>query len=815
MHNILKMVGLGESCKWEIAGSTKSLDVILKENTLLLEQAGQINLHYTCHHIDPATQRDFSLGEWLFLDFDKIENYNESLALKYLDAFTLTTGLDPKYVWVISSGNGVHLLVKILPYSLLYLESHKSTYSKLCEDLEKTLVSLGLTGELDRVFQKTKSLRLPNTINRKPNQPDRRCVLLKEGEPLLIDFLTQYRQLYDSSFSLDKETKRLENLSSKSNLPAIIGANGAISTIATSEEILAKCGFTQNLKTDMAYLPREEWLRAVGLLTSLNMEAQAHEWSSMSATYKQTETESIIESSKQKGLHPTSCKKIKETYSESLTKACDTCQFKSCGSPAKLFEDETMKSYSQGFYEYFEKNGEMKRGKINYVQLSLFCYNRLNIFNVKEHDSVYSWNHEQLIYEEQTKHSMAKTFNSLVRPAPLDTTEFLNKGIDNMKIHHTKNEEEVLPPSGYIPLANGWLNALTGDLEPYTPKWLVTHKVPVNFDPLATCPTFEKFLQERIGDADTIQVLLQYICYALAGIKHPNRKILVLEGPAGTGKTTLVGLFTRLFGHLYASAQLQHLTGRFEMSIFEGKRLVYFDEAPQERDTVLIEVLKNISGNSEIRVERKNQDAKTIQNFARMIISCNEIPRGGAMDSGFMDRLLIVPMHSQIETRNHADVEAMFSETSGILNLVLKQFKHLQLQDFQINPTAVTKKQSDIYQLENEPVAAFIEQEIDFVACPLVDSKYIKENSVLASERTAVSLKNFRSAFCHWAKDEAPYYKEMTLIHLRKRLENLLKTLYRKDALKPKIVQNSQYYIAGMRFKNLNNYEKPNAADKF
>lgn len=824
MHNILKMTGLGEDARWEIVGSTPSLEKVFTDASLIISQAGAINLHYTCHHVNPASQRDFQTGEWLFLDVDKITDYSPDKVTKYIDALSITIGIDRKYIWGISSGNGVHLLIKIQKYNLDYLEVHKSTYTKLCADFKTAFTSFGLTGEMDLVFNKAKSLRLPNTLNRKEGLDDKKCELVQRGEEYGVDILTKYRKTYDQSFDLEHEIKKmavaLANSQKNHALPAIIQkADVSVNNIASKHEILEKCSFVGKLKTDLPYLPREEWLRGVSLLTTLNMEEEAHEWSSISPVYKHSETEEIINSTKAKDLFPTSCAKIQETFNKELVAGCASCPYKSCKSPARLFTDETILAMSQGFQILREnKKGETVNVGINYFELANFCYKYLHTFKVEEHDMIYSWNFDDHIYEPQDNHSMAKKFNDLIRPRPLDPTETLHKGLNSMAIEHRKKEKEVLPPEGFIPLQNGWLNAFTGDLESYTPKFLVTQKIPTVYDPIAKCPHFEKFLKERIGDEETISVVLDFMCYALAGIKHPNRKILVLEGPQGTGKTTLVTVFEKLFGYLATQANLKHLVGRFETASFVDKRLVIFDEAPQEKDSSLIEVLKNLSGSPTMRVERKNENATTAQNLARLVISCNAIPRGGAMDSGFMDRLLIVPMHNQIEVENRdsKEVDAILGEMSGVLNLVLKQYKKLSQKNFQIFQSAVTQTQADNYQRNSDPIAAFIEENVDFVACPPDMPSYYDRNCVFGSEETCILMKNFKEVFARWASEEVPYWTNISSAELKKRLEFLSKTLYKKKYFFDRTAKNKNIVLCGMRFKNRQNLQKdPNPEDRF
>lgn len=822
MHNLLQFTGLGDQAQWKVVGSNENLENLLTDPTLYLSQCGRINVHYTCHHVTPDGQRSFKEGEWLFFDVDHIENYKKENWHLYQKALSEVLGIDPKYIWVINSGHGVHLLIKMIRYSIDYLETHKSTYSKITLMLLDKFKQMGLTGELDPVFHQSKSLRLPHTLNRKENMEDVTCDLAYKAELYCKDLLTEFRLTYDSTFSIEQEIKKravvLSNSPQNYALGDIVGKPGhKVNTIASKNDIMKNCSFMSELQKDLAYLGRDQWLKGVTLLATLNMEEEAHLWSSNSPNYKYSETQNIIESAKEKDIQPTSCDKIIETFPDQ-TKKCSECPFrKFCKSPAKVHDDPVNQAAARGFYTFIPgKNGEMKRGPIDYKSCADYCNKHFNTTSIIEYREVYSWNDSELRYEKQSEYDMAELFYELITPKLVDSTTLMTKGFNSIMIHHKKKEKEFLPPDGYIPLTNGWLNCRTGNLEPYTPDRFVTDKIPIQFDPTAKAPNFSAFLEKQIGDKETIKMLLQYICYALAGIKHPNRRILVLEGPPGTGKSTVIDVFSALFGEFFQVSNLKHLSGRFELSAFENKRLVYFDEAPAARDDALIEQLKNLSGSPHIRVEKKGEDPVLKQNYARMVISCNTIPRGGGLDAGFMDRLLIIPMHNQIEQQQMDAKESLYlPELSGILNLVLDQYKELSESHFNIKASEVSKQQSIVYQIDTDPVAQFFDHEIEFVKHADNRLQYIADNSTYGSDMISIKTSTLRKAFINFCKEEGHLkHAELSAQSFKARIENLARTYFKTRGASVKIVTYARYtYLTGVRFVNSANYRESSSGD--
>jgi putative DNA primase/helicase len=87
---------------------------------------------------------------------------------------------------------------------------------------------------------------------------------------------------------------------------------------------------------------------------------------------------------------------------------------------------------------------------------------------------------------------------------------------------------------------NGTLDLRSGQLRPHDPADLITKLVPIDFDPAALCPIWERFLLE-IFDGDTEMVLFvqRSIGYSLTGLTS-EQVVFILWGAGSNGKSVLI-----------------------------------------------------------------------------------------------------------------------------------------------------------------------------------------------------------------------------------------------------------------------------------
>ncbi|MCB1188752.1 ATP-binding cassette domain-containing protein, partial [bacterium] len=94
--------------------------------------------------------------------------------------------------------------------------------------------------------------------------------------------------------------------------------------------------------------------------------------------------------------------------------------------------------------------------------------------------------------------------------------------------------------SGRICLLNGTLNVATGELEKHSPDHQLRYRLDIEYDPQATCPTYDEQIRQTLkGDEKAISLFDEFAALTLVPDMR-YQKALYLIGPGGSGKSTLL-----------------------------------------------------------------------------------------------------------------------------------------------------------------------------------------------------------------------------------------------------------------------------------
>lgn len=225
------------------------------------------------------------------------------------------------------------------------------------------------------------------------------------------------------------------------------------------------------------------------------------------------------------------------------------------------------------------------------------------------------------------------------------------------------------------------LAAETGrEFRPHAAGDLVTKLAPVEYDPAAACPTWDRFILEIMGDDDDLADYLQRaLGYAITGVVREHA-FFFLYGTGRNGKTTaLKTLFTILGDYaneidsdlLISQNNAQHPTGLTEL---EGRRLVMADEADDGRRLAEAQV-KKLTGGNPIQARRMHQDFYTFLPSHHLFFAANHKPEIRGTDPGIWRRVKLIPFTVSFDADMPGgrlpdlDLEAkLLAEAPGILN---------------------------------------------------------------------------------------------------------------------------------------------------
>lgn len=268
-----------------------------------------------------------------------------------------------------------------------------------------------------------------------------------------------------------------------------------------------------------------------------------------------------------------------------------------------------------------------------------------------------------------------------------------------------------------VNVRNGLLDIRDMSFKEHTPSYLSTVQLNVEYNPQANCPQFEKFLNEVL-DCRLIPLVQEILGYLLT-TNTSAQKSFVLLGPARTGKSTLLWVveYLLLGKKNVSNIPWQEIGDKFKTAELLGKLANVFSDLPSKSidDTGIFKV---VTGEDYLMAEKKNKNPFKFRPFARLVFSCNELPKNYVdRTEGFYRRLIIVPFNRQIE-KNKIDKALKYKfqrEKEGILNWALEGLRRLYENNFEFSENELTDEVKKEYKRENNNVISFVEEccEID------------------------------------------------------------------------------------------------------
>ncbi|MEK6440118.1 bifunctional DNA primase/polymerase [Pseudonocardia sp. T1-2H] len=154
----------------------------------------------------------------------------------------------------------------------------------------------------------------------------------------------------------------------------------------------------------------------------------------------------------------------------------------------------------------------------------------------------------------------------------------------------------------WLNVANGLLNWKTGVLWEHTPDHDSDYQFPVEFDPAATAPRFERFLAEVLHK-DDVETVLRMFGYCLFR-GYPIHKAFMLTGSGSNGKSLLLKTLVQMLGKRNTSGNSPQSFGaeRFSVGDLHGKFANIAFDVSSERfvDTA---AWKQLTSGDEVRFE--------------------------------------------------------------------------------------------------------------------------------------------------------------------------------------------------------------------
>jgi putative DNA primase/helicase len=309
-----------------------------------------------------------------------------------------------------------------------------------------------------------------------------------------------------------------------------------------------------------------------------------------------------------------------------------------------------------------------------------------------------------------------------------------------------------------INLRNGTL-VITKDgvlLKEFDANDYIKYQLDFDYRPQADAPLFNKYLNETLPNPEVQANLSEFIGSIFIPAKVLKaEKILMLLGGGSNGKSVVHDIVTSLLGsHNVSAYSLANLTDDqgYQRAMLNNVLLNYSSEFSGIKNHGLF---KQLVSQERIEARQPYGQAFIMEEYARLMVNLNELPKDFEMNIAFFRRLLIIEFKKTIgedQQDKQLAQKIINSELSGVLNWALDGLKRF-LVSGHFTPCAEMEAVVTNYRFQSDNVRQFVD-ECDYEPCT-------KEHIV------AKDLYSYYREYCM-----ASGFKPLNKINFLKRMEN-------------------------------------------
>ena len=338
------------------------------------------------------------------------------------------------------------------------------------------------------------------------------------------------------------------------------------------------------------------------------------------------------------------------------------------------------------------------------------------------------------IYREGGEYVISKRSRKLAENVKLNHIREV-KGIIRDETGYIKHDE-FDKDSHIINLKQGLFNLRTGTIKEHSPDYLSRVRIPIFYDPKATCPRFDKFLDSSLeSDEKKIRTILEMMAYTMIKDSFLLQKAFMNTGKGSNGKSLLFDILFAMLGKENVSAKTIHdfQTNQFAKSALENK-LANICADVGNTGLTETETLKKIITGDVLDCERKFMEGYTFKPYATLIFSANEIPEVSDESEAFARRFELIEWNKSFYGKERdktlKTIRKDKNELSGIFNKLIPIAKYL-LQEEKLMYESSVQEAKEKWLEKSDSVGQFMDIMVDensqrFEPIATVKSQYIK-----------------------------------------------------------------------------------------
>lgn len=289
--------------------------------------------------------------------------------------------------------------------------------------------------------------------------------------------------------------------------------------------------------------------------------------------------------------------------------------------------------------EAFAKPVFFKKDTFLFEKFAHYIKNKYHICKINEQLCIYL----DGIYQsglDKIEKAMIVEIPNLNRSKRSEVLDYLDLIVTN---HGVPNNAHL------IAFANGVYNLADDSLHDFSPDYIITNKIPWNFNPDAKCELLDRTLDKLACGDPEIHSLLEEVAGYTFYRRNELRKSFMLIGDKANGKSTYLDLINYMLGDANVSnLDLKDLGNRFSPSSLFGVLANIGDDISDDfiSGSTAAQFKKVVSG-SRIRGERKGEKEFFFDPYCKMLYSANNIPRIKDKSGAVIDRMIIIPFYAK------------------------------------------------------------------------------------------------------------------------------------------------------------------------
>lgn len=284
-----------------------------------------------------------------------------------------------------------------------------------------------------------------------------------------------------------------------------------------------------------------------------------------------------------------------------------------------------------------------------------YIKNKIKLYSTKDDNKSEMWVYKNGIYIPQGKSEIKEILRDVLEE---QFSVFVYNMVLNKIQADTFIDQDIFFSISYpneIPVENGILNIITKELSNFTPDKVFFTRIPIIYNPKATCPKITQFLKDVLAKEDD-----EKIFYELGGFgllkEYKYEKAFMFVGNGRNGKDKSLELLKRLVGvENCCSIPLNSLTSEsFIISELFGKLFNLAGDL-DNKDLKDTSMFKACTGRSLLGGQRKFLNNINFVNYAKFVFACNDLPMVYDTSKGFWDRWVLMNFPYTFVTKEEFD----------------------------------------------------------------------------------------------------------------------------------------------------------------